>query len=135
MALCVDLKSTISVDCCSLTAKWGVLKISNGNFGFTMAQRDYKAFLEKWLPRFLLEEDSIKSMLEWLLTELMKAEAEAKVGAPKGKHSWERKTHLSGYRVRKLHSRVDTVYLAIPKIRKEAMHHFSWRRGNVLGRL
>jgi putative transposase len=83
-----------------------------------MAQRDYKAFLEKWLTRFLLEDDPIKAMLEWLLGELMKVEAEAKVGAPKGKHSRERKTYFSGYRVRKLHSRLGTVYLVIPKVRK-----------------
>jgi len=30
-----------------------------------MAQRDYKAILEKWLTRFLLEDDPIKAMLEW----------------------------------------------------------------------
>jgi putative transposase len=83
-----------------------------------MAQRDYKAFLEKWLTRFLLEDDPIKAMLEWLLGELMKVEAEAKVGAPKGKHSRERKTYFSGYRVRKLHSRLGTLYLVIPKVRK-----------------
>jgi hypothetical protein len=59
-----------------------------------MAQRDYEAFLEKWLTRFLLEDDPIKAMLEWLLAELMKVEAEAKVGAPKGKHSRERKTYF-----------------------------------------
>jgi len=29
-----------------------------------MAQKDYKAFLEKWLTRFLLEDDPIKAMLE-----------------------------------------------------------------------
>jgi putative transposase len=50
--------------------------------------------------------------------ELMKVEAEAKVGAPKGKHSRERKTYFSGYRVRKLHSRLGTLYLVIPKVRK-----------------
>jgi len=48
----------------------------------------------------------------------MKVEAEAKVGAPKGKHSRGRKTYFSGYRVRKLHSRIGTVYLVIPKVRK-----------------
>ena len=55
-----------------------------------MALRDYKAFLEKWLTRFLLERDPIKAMLEWLWAELMKVEAEAKVGTPKGKHSREK---------------------------------------------
>jgi hypothetical protein len=43
--------------------------------------------LREWLTRFLQEDDPIKAMLEWLLGELMKVEAEAKVGAPKGKHS------------------------------------------------
>ena len=75
-----------------------------------MAQKDYKAFLEKWLTRFLLEDDSIKAMLEWLQAEeLMKVEAEAKERAPEGKHSRERKTCFFGYRVRKLHSRTGTV--------------------------
>ena len=83
-----------------------------------MAQRDYKAFLEKWLTRFLLEDDPIKAMLDELLGELMKVEAESKVGAPKGKHSRERKTYFSGYKVRKLHSRLRTFYLVIPKVRK-----------------
>jgi len=46
--------------------------------------------LEKWLTRFLLENDPIKAMLEWLLGELMKVEAGAKVGTPKGKHSREK---------------------------------------------
>jgi hypothetical protein len=61
-----------------------------------MAQRDYKAFLQGMLTGFLTEEDPVKSILEWLLRELMKIEAEAKVGAPKGKHSKERKTYFSG---------------------------------------
>jgi len=52
-----------------------------------MARKIYKAILEKWLTRFLLEGDPIKASLEWLWAELMRVEAEAKVGAPKGKHS------------------------------------------------
>jgi len=63
-----------------------------------MAQRDYKRILQGLLTGFLAEEDPIKAMLEWLLTELMRVEVEAKVGAPKGKHSKERKTNYSGYR-------------------------------------
>jgi hypothetical protein len=42
----------------------------------------------------LLEDDPIKAMLDWLLAELMKVEAELIVGAPKGKHSRERKTYF-----------------------------------------
>lgn len=66
---------------------------------------------------FLMEEDPIKAMLEWLLTELMRVETEAKVGAPKGKHSKERKINYSGYRVRRLNSRVGPIYLVVPKVR------------------
>jgi len=79
-----------------------------------MARRHYKAFLQEWLTRFLLEDDPIKARLEWLLAELMKVEAE--VGAPKGKHSRKRKTYFSGYRVRKLHSQIGTVYLVILRV-------------------
>jgi len=60
----------------------------------------------------------VKAMLEWLLTELMKIESEAKVGAGRGKHSGERKTYFSGYRVRRMDSRVGTLYLVVPKVRK-----------------
>lgn len=45
-------------------------------------------------------------------------EAKAKVGAPKGKHSLERKTYFSGYRVRELNTRVGTLYLMVLKVRK-----------------
>jgi len=83
-----------------------------------MAQRDYKGLLGKLLTGFLVEEDPLKAMLEWLAEELMRVEAEARVGAEKGKHSKERVTHFSGYRVRKLNSRVGTLYLMVPKVRK-----------------
>jgi len=90
-----------------------------------MAKRDYKAFLGKWLTRFLLEDVPIKAMLERLLTELMKVETRAKVSAPEGKHSRERKTYFSGYGVRKLHGQVGTLYLAILKVRKGGIEsHF-----------
>jgi len=46
-----------------------------------MARRNYKALLEGLLTGFLTEQDPVKAMLEWLLTELIKIESEAKVGA------------------------------------------------------
>ena len=49
-------------------------------FFITIAQRDYKAMLERMLTGFLLEEDPLKSMLEWLVGELRRVEAESKVG-------------------------------------------------------
>lgn len=48
----------------------------------------------------------------------MRVEAEARLGAEKGKHSDERKPHFSGFRARKLNSRLGTLYLMVPKVRK-----------------
>lgn len=48
----------------------------------------------------------------------MRVEAEARVGAPRGKHSPERKTYFSGYRGGELNSRVGTLYLMVSKVRK-----------------
>jgi len=39
-------------------------------------------------------------MLKWVMTEMMRIEAEAKVGAAKGKHSYERASYFSGARGR-----------------------------------
>jgi len=65
-----------------------------------------------------MEEDPINAMLDWLFTELMQIEAEAMVGAPNGKHNKERKTYFSGHRVRRLDTRVGTIYLVVLKVRK-----------------
>ena len=48
----------------------------------------------------------------------MEAEAKAMMGVEKHKHSSERVTYFSGYRVRKLNFRVGTIYLLVPKMRK-----------------
>lgn len=57
-------------------------------------------------------------MMKWMMDQLMKIEAEQKVGAVKGEHSSERKSYFSGYRPRRFDTRLGTVYLMIPKIRK-----------------
>jgi putative transposase len=57
-------------------------------------------------------------MLKWVMTEMMRIEAEAKVGAAKGKHERARTTYFSGFRVRRVDTRLGTVYLLVPKIRK-----------------
>ena len=49
---------------------------------------------------------------------MMQIEAETKVGARKGEHSEDRRTYFSGTRVRRMDTRVGTVYLFIPKLRK-----------------
>jgi len=70
------------------------------------------------LTGFVGEEDPLLSMLKWMMDQLMRIEAEQKIGAAKGEHSSERKSHFSGYRPRRFDTRLGTVYLMIPKIRK-----------------
>jgi transposase-like protein len=70
------------------------------------------------LLAFMTEPDPLYAMLEWLTNELMKLEAENKVGAHKGEHCPTRTTHFSGTRVRRFDTRLGTIYLLVPKLRK-----------------
>jgi transposase-like protein len=83
-----------------------------------MAQTHYKALLEKVLLGFITEKDPVLAMLEWVAHQMMLIEAEGKVGAEKGKHSRHRKTYFSGARVRRMDTRLGTIYLYVPKLRK-----------------
>jgi transposase-like protein len=64
------------------------------------------------------EPDPMLSMLEWLCEQLMEAEISAKVGAGKSEHTSERDTYRSGYRPRRFDTRMGTIYLMVPKVRK-----------------
>jgi len=70
------------------------------------------------LTGFVAEEDPLLSMMKWMMDQLMKIESEMKVGAAKGEHSDERKSYFSGYRPRRFDTRLGTIYLMVPKIRK-----------------
>jgi len=83
-----------------------------------MARTNYKDVFKKILVDFIGEEDPILAMLEWTAQRMMEIESEAKVGAKKGEHSRERRTYFSGTRVRRMDTRLGTVYLFIPKLRK-----------------
>jgi putative transposase len=83
-----------------------------------MAQQHYKSPFKKALLQFITEPDPFLAMLKWVMTEMMRIEAEAKVGAAKGKHSSERATYFSGARARRVDTRMGTVYLLVPKVRK-----------------
>ncbi|HKM08353.1 MAG TPA: IS256 family transposase [Sphaerochaeta sp.] len=74
--------------------------------------------LEKKLLSYITEEDPMLCMLQWITEKFMEIEVAHKVGAQKGKHSTERTTHLSGTRVRRFDTRMGTMYLTIPKLRK-----------------
>lgn len=73
---------------------------------------------KKLLVEFIGQEDPILSMLEWTAQQMMQIEAENIVGAKKGEHNKDRTTHFSGTRVRRVDTRVGTMYLLIPKVRK-----------------
>jgi hypothetical protein len=49
---------------------------------------------------------------------LLQVEIGAWVAAPKRKHRKDRKIHYSVYREARLHNRVETMHLVIPKVRK-----------------
>jgi putative transposase len=85
---------------------------------YPMAQNNHTPFLKKMLIGFMTEPDPLYAMLEWLTNELMKLEAENKVGAHKGEHCPTRTTHFSGTRVRRFDTRLGTIYLLVPKLRK-----------------
>jgi transposase-like protein len=85
---------------------------------YPMAQNNHTPFLKKMLLEFMTEPDPLYAMLEWLTNELMKLEAENKVGAHKGEHCPTRTTHFSGTRVRRFDTRLGTIYLLVPKLRK-----------------
>jgi len=83
-----------------------------------MAQQHYRTHFKKALLQFITEPDPFLAMLKWVMTEMMRIEAEAKVGAAKGKHAQDRTTYFSGARARRVDTRLGTVYLLVPKVRK-----------------
>ena len=83
-----------------------------------MARNNDSTLLKEKLLDFVTDPDPLLSMLEWLTSRLMTIEAEAKVGAEKGKHDETRTTHFSGIRVRRFDTRLGTMYLLVPKLRR-----------------
>lgn len=79
---------------------------------------DERELFKRVMTDFILEEDPMLAMLKWMTEQLMEVEAANKVGANKNEHSVERKTHFSGYRPRRFDTRMGTMYLMIPKLRK-----------------
>jgi hypothetical protein len=74
-----------------------------------MAQAHYKGLFKKVLLQFITEPDPFLAMLQWVMTEMMRIEAEAKAGAAKGKHARERTTYFSGARAWRVDTRMGTV--------------------------
>ena len=70
------------------------------------------------LFKFMATEDPMLSMLEWLCEQMMEAEVSYRIGADKHKQNQERTSHRCGFRSRRLDTRLGTMYLLIPKVRK-----------------
>ena len=85
---------------------------------YTHLYSNNKLNLEKMLLQFLAEEDPMLSMLKWLCEQLMEVEVAAKINASKSEHNPQRTGYRSGYRVRRFDTRLGTMYLFVPKIRK-----------------
>ena len=83
-----------------------------------MAQAKYTKDLTELLLKCIGESDPMLSMLEWLCTQLMEAEVNGIVGAEKNEHSEKRTSYRSGYRARRLDTRMGTMYLMVPKLRQ-----------------
>jgi len=75
-------------------------------------------FFENKLLEFVVEEDPLLAMLQWVTEKLIEVEVSHKIGAEKGKHDPHRTAYRSGTRVRRFDTRIGTLYLVIPKLRK-----------------
>lgn len=83
-----------------------------------MAKTKNTEIFEKKLLEFIGEPDPLYCLLQWLLDKMMEIEAANKAGAEKRSHSASRATHFSGYRPRRFDTRLGTMYLLVPKLRK-----------------
>ena len=70
------------------------------------------------LLQCVTQPDPMLSMLEWLCTHLMEAEVDQQLGAEKSQRTDGRSGYRSGYRPRRLDTRMDTIYLIVPKVRQ-----------------
>ncbi len=83
-----------------------------------MAKKNDNGNLENMLLQFITEPDPLFSLLKWLPEKLMEIEAANKVRAKKGSHSTGRTTHFLRIRPRRFDTRLGTLYLLVPKLRK-----------------
>lgn len=72
-----------------------------------MATKNSTLSFEEMLLKFIGETDPMLSMLEWLCSKMMEAE-----------RSDKRLAYRSGYRPRRFDTRMGTMYLMVPKLRK-----------------
>ena len=83
-----------------------------------MAQNKDTTNFNGLLFQFMGTEDPMLSMLEWLCSQMMEAEVSSIIGADKHEQNPERTSSRCGFRPRRLDTRVGTMYLLVPKVRK-----------------
>ncbi len=86
--------------------------------GQPMTKTKDTTIFENKLLEFITDEDPLLSMLQWVTDKLVEVEVAQKVKAEKGKHTPSRATYRCGTRVRRFDTRMGTLYLVIPKLRK-----------------
>ena len=81
---------------------------------------DLRMALEELLGKWELDQDVdlLREGLEALVKSLMEVEVEEKLRAKRYERTPIRKTYRNGYRLRRWDTRVGTIQLAIPKLRK-----------------
>lgn len=83
-----------------------------------MAYENNTLSLHEMLLSFMSEQDPMLSMLQWLCEQLMDVEVAAKINAHKSERTNNRQGYRSGFRVRRFDTRMGTMYLFVPKLRK-----------------
>ena len=83
-----------------------------------MAQKKHTTDLMELLLQCVAKPDPMLSMLEWLCAQLMEAEVNQQLRAGKSERTNGRCGYRSGYRPRRLDTRMGTMYLMVPKVRQ-----------------
>ena len=83
-----------------------------------MAHKKNNTNLTELQLQCVTQPDPMLSMLEWLCTQLMEAEVDQQLGAEKSQRTDGRSGYRSGYRPRRLDTRMGTMYLMLPKVRQ-----------------
>lgn len=83
-----------------------------------MAHKKNNTDLTELLLQCVTQPDPMLSMLEWLCTQLMEAEVNQQLGAENNERVYSRNGYRSGYRPRRLDTRMGTMYLMFPKVRR-----------------
>ena len=83
-----------------------------------MAQQNYSTELGEMVEVFSGAENPLVQMMGWLCQELMEAEVSGRIGAEKHERGGERSGYRSGYRPRRFDTRLGSMRLEVPKLRK-----------------